>query len=168
MLAIPSLVSLSSDDQSLFQHLRDGDGGASRAEVALGGDDLVVVLAELKTSIGPSLEVSGHVDGTADALVLADRPVLLEGPRSLNGRGVDARADAELVVAAVSIDRALVLRARRGVVRAPVLDDVVLDERVGGPSIDGKVRVAVGRVLAGVVDGATEVISIIQSKNSED
>lgn len=42
-----------------------------------------------------------HVDGAADALVLANGPVLLERPGAVNGRLVGAGGDVDVVGAAV-------------------------------------------------------------------
>jgi hypothetical protein len=101
------------------------------------------VLTELHALAGPRIKVSLHVDRTAGALVLANRPVLLKGRGAINRR----------LVGAGSL-RNLVLRLRRRVVRAEVLDNVVLDERVAGPAVDGEVGVAVGVVGARVGNGA--------------
>jgi hypothetical protein len=65
-----------------------------------------------------------------------------------------------LVRGAVDGDGALVLRLRGRVVRAEVLDDIVLDEGVAGPAVDGKVGVTVGVVGAGVGDGAIEFVRL--------
>jgi hypothetical protein len=62
----------------------DGDAGGAAGEVALSGNNLVVVLTELHALGRPSVEVVLHVDGSAGALVLADGPVLLEGLGTLS------------------------------------------------------------------------------------
>jgi hypothetical protein len=62
----------------------DGDAGRAAGEVALSGNNLVVVLTELHALGGPRVEVVLHVDGSAGALVLADGPVLLEGLGTLS------------------------------------------------------------------------------------
>lgn len=141
---------------SLILHLRplDSDGSAAGAEVTLSGHNLVVVATKAHASIGPGLEVSLHVDGAARALVLADGPELLEVPGALDGGSVVALGDSKGIVAAVDVQVALALGTGRWVVRAEVLDDVVLNQGVGGPAVDGEVGVAVRVVLAGVVDGA--------------
>ena len=56
----------------------DGDAGATAGEVSLSGNNLVVVLTQLHALRSPSVEVSLHVDASTGALVLANRPVLLE------------------------------------------------------------------------------------------
>jgi hypothetical protein len=67
-------------------HLRrlSVDVGASTAAVALSRNDLVVVRAEVEAIASPGVEVGLHVHGAADALVLADRPVLTEGPGTVD------------------------------------------------------------------------------------
>ncbi len=134
----------------------DGDAGGAAGEVALGGDDLVVVGAELEAGSGPGVEVGGHVDAATGTLVLADRPVLVEGRGALDRRLVDTLGTVDIVGRAVGGDAAELGGARRGVVRAEVLNDVVLDQGVLGPAVDGKVRVAVRAVGTAVGDGARE------------
>ena len=81
----------------------------------------------------------GRVDGATDALGAADGPVLIEGRGAENRGLVDAAGLVDVVGAAVVVDGAEALRARRGVEGAVGLDDVVLDERVGGPAVEGEV-----------------------------
>jgi hypothetical protein len=136
----------------------DGDRSTSSREVALGGHNLVVVLTELHALAGPRIKVRLQVDRTAGALVLANRPVLLKGRGAVNGWLVGTSALGNLVRGAVRGDGTLVLRLRGRVVGTEVLNDVVLDERVAGPAVDGKVRVAVGVVGARVCDGTVLVV----------
>lgn len=136
----------------------DSDGGATSGEVALGGDNLVVVGTQVHALAGPGVEVRLHVDRAGRALVLANRPILLKGPGAINGWLVGAGRLSDLVRGAVRGDGTLVLRLRRRVVGAEVLDDVVLDKRVAGPAVDGKVRVAVVVVGTGVGDGAVYML----------
>lgn len=67
-------------------HLRSlsVDVSATAATVALCRNDLVVVRAKVEAIASPGVEVGLHVDGAADALVLADRPVLAEGPGTVD------------------------------------------------------------------------------------
>jgi hypothetical protein len=109
--------------------------------------------AQFETGLLPGPEVGRHVDGTAGALVDADRPVLVKGSGALDRGLVDALGLVDVVDRAVDGDAAETGGARRGVVGAEVLDDVVLDEGVAGPTVDGKVRVAIGAVGTRVVDG---------------
>jgi hypothetical protein len=113
--------------------------------------------------VGPGVEVRLHVDGAASSLLLTNGPELLEVAGALDGRGVPALADGDVIGAAVGVDGALALGARGRVVGAEVLDNVVLDQWVGGPAVDGEVRVAVGVVLAGVGDGAKSMLVAVYS-----
>lgn len=139
----------------------DGDGGRAAAKVALGGDDLVVVGAELHAHGGPGVKVLLHVDGAGAPLLLADGPVLLKGAGAIDGRLVGARRLGDLVRGAVDVDGALARGLRGRVVRAKVLDHVVLDERVARPPVDGQVRVAVGAVVGRVGDIAGGMLALV-------
>ena len=132
------------------------------------------MLAELKTHLCPSIEVRLSGDGSAAALVVADRPVLLKGLGSLDGRSVDTSGGSNLVGRSIGSHAALGLGCGGRVIRSKVLNDycrplaiysamirhvrteltVVLDERARGPAIDGKVRVAIGLVRSRVLDVA--------------
>ena len=135
--------------------------------------------AKVEAIASPGVEVGLHVDGAADALVLADGPVLTEGPGTVDGRLVGPGGDVDVVVAAVGGDAAEVLSTRAGVVGSEVLDlrfvssrifghgmpdtyNVVLDERVSCPAVDSEVGVALRRVRATVVDG-TAIVSAVLS-----
>jgi hypothetical protein len=132
----------------------DGDAGRAAGEVALSGNNLVVVLTELHALGRPSVEVVLHVDASAGALVLADGPVLLEGLGTIDARRICASCGCDLVAGTVGGDGSLDLGLGGGVIAAEVLNDVVLDERVAGPAVDGKVGVAVVLVGSRVGDGA--------------
>lgn len=116
-------------------------------------------------------------DGTARPLAGPHRPILVEGRGALDAGLVDTLGAVDVVGAAITADRAEQRGSRRGVVRAipphtlgpetqmgqgtqasedlpVVLNDVVLDQRVGGPSVHTQVSVS-GRVeRARVVDGS--------------
>lgn len=120
--------------------LHDLNLGGAAALVALGGHDHVVPLAEVEAALPlPLGEVLVGVDAAADALGAADGPVLVERRRAEDRGLVGAARLVDVVGAAVVVDGAEALRARRGVVRAVGLDDVVLDEGVGGPAVEGEV-----------------------------
>jgi hypothetical protein len=102
--------------------------------------------AESHAQLGPGREVVRGGDGAAAALALADAPELGKGGGALDGGGVDALGRVNVVGCAVAGDLALVGGAGRRVVRAVRLNDVVLDQRRGGPAVDGEVRVAAGVV----------------------
>ena len=83
-----------------------GDGGRATREVALGSHNLVVVGAQSETGLLPGPEVGRHVNGTAGALVDADRPVLVKGPGALDRGLVDALGLVDVVNRAVDGDAA--------------------------------------------------------------
>jgi hypothetical protein len=120
--------------------LSDLDIRRAGALVALRGHDHVVPFAEVEVALAlPLVKVLARVDDAAGALLAADRPVLVKGGGALDGRLVDAARLVDVVGAAVVFDGAEPAGARRRVVRAVRLDDVVLDERVGGPAVQGEV-----------------------------
>jgi hypothetical protein len=111
------------------------------------------VLAEVEAIALPRVEMGAGVDGTARTVGLTDGPVLVERGRADDRRLVDALGAEDVVRRAIGSDRAEPLRPRAGVVGAEVLDDVVLDERVGRPAIDGEIAVAARVEGAAEVDG---------------
>jgi hypothetical protein len=121
----------------------DLDVGRPRALVALAGHDHVVPGAEVEVALLlPLVEVLAGIDSAADALLATDGPVLVKGRGTLDGRLVDAAGLVDVVGAAVVIDCAEPGGAGRGVVGAVSLDDVVLNEGVGGPAVESKVCAA--------------------------
>lgn len=100
--------------------------------------------AEREAGPSPGVKVVLHIDTAARALLLADGPVLVKSGGAVDGGLVDALGAVDVVDAAVRGDGPETGGARAGVVSAKVLDDVVLDERVARPAVDGEVRVSVG------------------------
>jgi len=125
----------------LSNRLRAGDGVigvAGGVAPALSGQGLVVVLAEVETELGPGVEVARSGHGTAaGALVLAVADELREGRGTLDGRLVNLGVLPDVVDGAVAGDGAHLLPLSRASAVAGVLLNVVLNERVGGPSVDG-------------------------------
>lgn len=109
---------------------------------------------ELHALGSPGVEVGLHVDGTRAALVLANRPVLVEGLGAVDGGLVDTLGLGDLVRGAVRGNGALDCGVGGGVVGAEVLNNVVLDQRVAGPAVDGEIGIALGFVGTRVGDGA--------------
>jgi len=130
------------------------DARRSRREVSLSRNNLVVVLPEIHALASPRIKVRLHIHASTGALVLAHRPVLLKGLGTINRRLVSTRALRNLVAGAIRGHGALVLGLARRVVCAEVLDNVVLDEGVARPAVDGEVAVAIGVVGAAVGNGA--------------
>jgi hypothetical protein len=112
------------------------------------------VSTELQAKLGPGVEVVGSSNGTRRTLVLTDAPVLVEGSGTRDRGLVSADTLVDIVDGAVSGDGAHVLKTAAGVVCAVGLEDVVLDEGVLAPAIDGEVRVTLGRVGSLEVDVA--------------
>ena len=138
--------------------LRNSDGGGSTAEVSLGSNDLVIPSrSQSHAQLSPSVEVRLGRNASAGTLVAANRPELLKGRGTENGWCVGPGALVDIVGITVSIDRALLGGAGGGVVGAEVLDDVVLDEWVLGPAVDGQVAVSVWLIRSGVLDRATSL-----------
>ena len=98
-------------------------------------------------------------DGTAGALALADGPVLGEGSSTLDRRSVGAGVLVDVVGGTVGVDSSDVVGAGTWVVGAVVLGDVVLNERAGGPSVDGEVGVAGWGEGTRVLDGSVFVLA---------
>jgi hypothetical protein len=94
-------------------------------------------------------------DGPADTLLLADRPELGKGPGALDGGLVDAGRLEYFVRTLIDRELALGLPWLVGGQVGVGLNDVVLDQRVPGPAVDGKVARAGGVVCAGEFDGPT-------------
>lgn len=97
-----------------------------------------------------------HVHSSTRSLLLSYTPELLESPRALNGWSICASGNGNVVGSTIGRDSALGGRPRAGVVRAKVLNNVVFNERVGGPAVNGQIGVAVRRICAGVFDCAGE------------
>ena len=68
-----------------------------------------------------------------------------------------------MLTGAVGGDRAPQLASRSGVVHAVVLNDVVLDERVGGPPVDGEVRVHARTIPSTSVGDSTIEDAVLSS-----
>jgi hypothetical protein len=112
------------------------------------------VRAQVQANAGPGVEVIACGDGSADALGGADGPVLLEGSGAFDRWSVCACAHVNIVCSAIAGDGAFLGGAGRRVVGAVRFDDVILDERVGGPAVDSKIAVTIGAVSARIGDGS--------------
>lgn len=125
------------------------------AEVTLSSQDHVVeACSELQTGGGPGVEVGSDIDGSRASLVPSNGPELLEGRSSIDRWLVGSGADQDVVNTAVDCDGSFVGSTGRWVVGTEVLNDVVLNQRAPGPSVDGKVGVTVWIVVAGVGNGS--------------
>lgn len=153
---------------------------AARTLISLRSNNLIIVLAQIETVLRPSIEVGLHIDTAADTLLLTDRPghdhlaarsltlnsqisraeiglyspILLKRLRPVDRRLVVPCRHEHIVRATVRVDRAATGRAAGWVVCAVRFDDVVFNERVAGPAVDGEVAVSLGIEAAAVVDRA--------------
>lgn len=127
---------------------------ASRALIPLRRHNLIIMASQGHSLLCPRIKVILHIDTPATALSLANAPVLLERAGAVDAGLVDARAERNVVGAAVGGDGSLALRVGGRVVGAVGFDDVVFDEGVACPAVDGEVTVSLRGEGAAVVDGA--------------
>lgn len=137
----------------------DGDISGSTAVVSFGSNNLVVVRAEAHAMRGPGTEVVAGGNGSGASVRLANRPVLLECSSALNGRRIGSGSLVDIVCGAVRLNSAFQSSTCRRVICAEALDDVVLDQRIGGPAVDGEVAVPVGTVGAAERDGSAKRVN---------
>ena len=140
----------------------NGDICASAAVVSLRGNNLEVVLTKCHVVRAPRVEMITHRNGAARTLVLTHAPILFQSGGSRNsGQAAPYRCE-DGVGAAIRIDCALDRRRtlKRRVVRPVVLDDVVLDEWVRRPAVDGQVAVTGLTKVGGVLDRPVDKISV--------
>lgn len=114
--------------------------------VSLRSYDLIVVVSNGKAGVGPGVKVTAGVDLPARSLLPPNRPVLIESLIAIDARGVVTGRLANIVDSIIAMYLTEGLSIRRGVVGAKVLHDVVLDERIPHPTVDGEVAVPVGLV----------------------
>lgn len=122
----------------------DSDGGATAALVSFRGDDLIVESTQVHAQASPGVEVIRGGDRATGPLVLANGPVLVEGGRALDRRLVDLLVLVDVVGGSVTVDGAFVRHARARIVAAIVLEDVVFNQGVSGPSIHREVGISIG------------------------
>ena len=132
--------------------LGDGDGRRTGREVTLSGDDLVIVGTQVQAIGLPGVDVVGEGDGSAGTLVAADGPVLLEGGGTNDGWLVGTGGDEEIVDGSIGGNGTSVGSTRRWVVGTEVLNDIVLNQWVLGPSVNSEIRVTFVAVAALVAD----------------
>jgi hypothetical protein len=107
---------------------------------------------QVQASGSPCVDVVGEGNGSAGALVAADGPVLLEGSGTNDGWLVGTGGDEEIVDGSIGGNGTSVGSTRRWVVGTEVLNDIVLNQWVLGPSVNSEVGVAVWSVISGVGD----------------
>lgn len=86
--------------------------------------------------------MGANVDCSSSALGLTNGPVLIEAGSADDGRSVVPAALDDVVGSSINSDAAEPLTAARRIVGTEVLDNVVFDQRVLGPAINGQIAVA--------------------------
>lgn len=107
-----------------------------------------------QSKILPSSNVVLEGNGTAGALALTNRQVLIESGGALDRRGVGANDLINVIGRAVRHDGALVGACRPGVVGAVRINDIVFDQGGSGPAVEGEKAVATGAEGARVANGS--------------
>lgn len=141
-------------------HLRNSDRSRPRTLIPLGSHNLVIMAPQPQPLIRPRLEVVTNIDTPTNPLRSPHAPKLIKRLGPLNAGLVVPRALGNGVGTAVSVEGAQPGRPRAGVVGAEALNDVVLDQRVARPAVDGEVAVALGVELSRVVDHAVGVARV--------
>ena len=99
----------------------------------------ISLLPQRQPGFLPLLEVLGRVDSATDMALRPHAPVLGESRRANDGRLVDSPFAPDLVGAAVALEGTVarvVAIIGRVVLVAEVLDDIIFDERVCGPTVE--------------------------------
>lgn len=121
--------------------LGNSDSGCTTAAISFRGHDLVVESSHSHTEAFPCVEVVCSSDSPTGSVGGTNRPVLLKGRCALNGRCIGTSRLVDLVGTPITGDGAFVCKAGARVVCAEVLGDIVLNQRVGGPTVDREVTV---------------------------
>ena len=105
---------------------------------SLGGKHLIIMRAQVQASLLPSGEVVGHSDGAAAGpRGHAVGDVLPEGGCPGDGRLVDLLMLPDIVRTSVALKSAELLALGRALAIVCILLNIVLDQGVSGPSVDG-------------------------------
>ena len=102
----------------------------------------------------PCIKVVGRRDSAPNTVRGADGQVLRERLGAVDRRCIGAGDLVDVVRAAVARDRAHVGGSRARVVVTVGVHDVVFDQRISGPAVDGQVGVAAWVEGAGVGEGS--------------
>lgn len=88
---------------------------------------------------------------------------MLKGHCALDGGLVRACAHVDIIHSSIGGDGALFCGAGGRVVSAEVFNDVVLDERIGGPTVNGEITIAIGAVGTTVGDwpGTQKLVNVL-------
>ena len=105
---------------------------------------------QFQSSSSPGVEVGSSIDISTNTMFLADRPVLLEGGGPLDGGRIGTSAHVDVIGSSITLDRTLQFAVTGWVIGAKGFDNVVFNERVGGPAINSEVAVPLGVVITRV------------------
>ena len=106
---------------------------------------------QIKSQFRPLVKMIRRRDRPARARRLSYRDILLESRRALDGGLVGAGVFVDIIRGPVGRKAAFGCHARAGVA-CVVFHYVVLDQRAGGPTINGERAASAGTVGAGEVD----------------
>ncbi len=122
--------------------------------ITLGRHNCIIMAPQLHAILRPLIEMRLGGHRAAHPLLLSHRPELLERPGALNRRLVDPRARKYFVLAFLRREVALGRPRLVGCQVGVGFDDVVLDQGVACPAVDGEIPRTGGIVRTGVFDGS--------------
>jgi hypothetical protein len=113
----------------------------------------IIMFPQLQPGLVPRLEMIPRRHGPAGLLHVSDTPELGERRRTLDGWFILANFRPDLVFPIVGSEVSLERRFRvvGGIMCTVGFDNVVFDERRGGPAVDGEIGVSLGKECRGVV-----------------
>jgi len=129
------------------------------ASITLRSHDHVLVTTKLHTYLRPFTEVPPRCNGSACALLRSDAPILLKSACSVDGRLVRAGTLVKLVCSFLEGKIALQRPRFAGRQVAVGLNDVVLDQGVACPSVNGEISWSSGFICAAVLDCPVDLVS---------
>lgn len=105
--------------------------------IPLSRQNLIIKAAQRHTRIRPRIEMRPRINTASNTLTASHTPVLLECRRAHDTRRIGPLRLVDIVGRAVGVHGSLVRLAATGVVGAVAVDDVVFDQRVACPAVDG-------------------------------
>ena len=96
----------------------------------------------------------GKSDRSADTPLLANRQILVEGLSALDGRCVGADVEVDIISRSIGVNRALISACGARIVGSVLLNNIVLNQGTGGPTVQCDQAVTTGIDGASIRDGA--------------
>ena len=124
--------------------LLNSDSRRTATLITLRSHNLVVMSTQVHSQLSPGIEVVLSCNSSPNPLGLPNGPVLRECGGSFDRSGVGPGSRVNIVCGSVRGDSALVRTSTSRVIVAVGFHDVILDQRIGGPTVDGEVAVAIG------------------------